>query len=191
MTGLEHHNLGTGAGFPARFAMGGGQVSQGLIGRVARALPAIFAATMMCAAAFLAATSTADACSIAAPTCVSAINGLESERVDLGLESQNASIFVERSVDWDLARLFLVDCRTRRGLVADIPDGADFQTPVVARSIDYLIEAASSDRTYSLNEIREHLRGQGLSARINRLPDGHCGCTLPVPDLMCPEDSSG
>ena len=95
MTGLEHHNLGTGAGFPARFAMGGGQVSQGLIGRVARALPAIFAATMMCAAAFLAATSTADACSIAAPTCVSAINGLESERVDLGLESQNASIFVE------------------------------------------------------------------------------------------------
>ena len=103
------------------------------------------------------------------------------------------SIFVERSLDNEsLAKLFLVNCRSRQGVWADLPEGADFQTLVLKKSVDYLIEAASSDRKYSLNEIKDFLTAEGLLTRVNRLPDGHCGCTLPVLDVpACLEESSG
>ena len=128
------------------------------------------------------------ACSFAPPTCVSEINGRESERVDTLSESPDVSIFVEWAEDNEsLATLYLVDCRTRRGVRADLPDGADFGTPGVNASVDYLVEAASSERTYSLGEVRQFLLAEGLSARVSKLPAGHCGCDLPPMEVTaCP-----
>ena len=63
MVGLEHRNMETGAGFPARVAMGDGRVPQDLVVRASGGVPAILATTIMCAAALVAATSKADACS--------------------------------------------------------------------------------------------------------------------------------
>jgi hypothetical protein len=148
---------------------------------------------MVVVAGMFANSSPALACSIAFPTCVSEINGRESQRVDIGQESPNVSIFVERFAnDGPLARLFLVDCRSRQGVWSGLPKDADFQTPVLTSSVDYLIEAASSDRLHSLLELRDHLRAEGLPARVNRLPDGHCGCSLPVLEIpACPEWSNG
>ncbi len=134
--------------------------------------------------------STAQACSFVSPTCVSESNGLVAERVDTLQESDNVAIFVERSADYTtLKRLFLVDCRSRMGVSADLPENADFQSPVVNWSIDYLIKAASSNRPYSLAEIKDQLSAEGLQAKVNKLPVGHCGCSLPefeVPE--CPAE---
>jgi hypothetical protein len=131
------------------------------------------------------------ACTFSFPTCISQVNGRESERVDQSKETPGMVIFVERSADsTSLAKVFLVDCGSRQGVSADLPAGSDYASATLEKTVAFFVEAATTpSRTYSLQQIRRSLKAEGLRARVSRLPDGHCGCTLASFQApLCPDD---
>ncbi|GHC58279.1 hypothetical protein [Neogemmobacter tilapiae] len=124
----------------------------------------------------------AQACEIAMPSCASASNGRVSTLYEEG-PKDSASLFFEDDAAGDQpATLFLIECTSRKGVKIDLPDDADGWLPPNA-VLDYLREATTSEKSYSLSQIRAGLRALGQDSRMTTLPAGHCGCELPKMEI--------
>ena len=147
----------------------------------ANAMPKRFAAITTGALAL--SCGMAQACAISMPSCTSASNGRVSTLYDKG-PNDSASLFFENDAAGDQPQtMFLIECSSRKGVKIDLPDDADGWLPPY-EVLDYLREAATSDKSYSLSQIRAGLRALGQDSRMTTLPAGHCGCELPKMEII-------
>ena len=129
----------------------------------------------------------AEACVILPPACSDDVAEIRYESVSLSLAEKadlTTSVFVSAGGALP-ANLYLVECVSGRGVeIRDI----NGETPAREdEAVGYLVEAALSDKSYPLREIREHLRQMGLETRMVDWPANHCACALQTqPIIGCP-----
>jgi len=117
----------------------------------------------------------ASACVLDTPVCEVA-PGRFARLVHPDLIKQGATVFTEYEIEGDdRERLYLVECRSRAGVVATL-DGADPDTEHKAQ--DYLVDAVLATRSVGLGEIDRNLTRLGFETERLTLPLGHCGCDL-------------
>ena len=135
-------------------------------------------------AALLLAPTLAEACVLDTPTCYDEATGgfYRSSSFDLADKpGMTTSVFEETGLG-DKTKLYLVECISGRGVMADITDV--YEKGLDREPMDYLTDAALSDETYTLREIREHLRQMGLETRMVTWPKGHCACELQTQPII-------
>ena len=138
--------------------------------------------TMSALSALAASAVGAMACVIDMPTCKVGTSGRFAQLAHSDLLGQSASVFEEYGFDGDDRRqVFIVECASRQGVSAEDLAG---DSDTLGKAQDYLVEAALSERSFGLDEIRRKLERMGLSAARITLPDGHCGCDLPKMPLV-------
>jgi hypothetical protein len=126
----------------------------------------------------------AQACVIDMPSCISASNGLTSSRFVHSPVGTDVALFYEYSAAEDgRGAMFLVECKSRKGVKINLSEGDEAWSPG-SKVADYLTEAATSEKTYSLSQIRADLRALGRDSRMTTLPAGHCGCELPKMEII-------
>jgi hypothetical protein len=126
----------------------------------------------------------AQACAISPPSCTSASNGRMSTIYPASTKSENVSLFYEAADFGEKPdTMFLIECKSRKGIKIKLPEDEDGWLPP-DDVLDYLVEAATSEKSYTFSQIRAGLRALSQDSRMTTLPDGHCGCELPKMDFI-------
>jgi hypothetical protein len=121
----------------------------------------------------------AHACAISLPSCISASNGRTSEAYINPTGNDTVSLFFEYNAAGDRPeRMALVECKSRKGVEITLRSDAESWLPP-NEVTDYLTEVATSEKSYTLSQIRAGLRALGSGSKMMSLPAGHCGCELP------------